>query len=166
MGKQVTLLQVFAASPGDVSEEREALDFVIREFNLTQSDRTGVRLELLRWETHAVPGVGTDPQAVINEELGDNYDIFIGILSTRFGSATPRAGSGTDEEFERAYARFQQHPEQLRIMFYFKDPVIKASEIDLDQYALVKAFQKRLGERGYTSPLAQLKSLLRWFVYT
>jgi hypothetical protein len=148
MGKQVTLLQLFAASPSDVAEEREALDFVIRELNQIQSDKTGIRLELIRWETHAIPGMGTDPQALINEELGDDYDIFIGILSTRFGSATPRAGSGTDEEFERAYARFRQNPEQLRIMFYFKDPVIKASEIDLDQYALVKTFQKKLGEKG------------------
>jgi hypothetical protein len=148
MGRQVTLLQVFAASPGDVSEERDALDSVIRELNQTQSDKTGIRLELIRWETHAVPSMGTDPQAVINEELADKYDIFIGILSTRFGSATPRAGSGTEEEFERAYARFLKHPDQLKIMFYFKDPVIKASEIDLNQYALVKAFQKKLGEKG------------------
>ena len=148
MGQQVTLLKVFAASPGDVSEEREALDSVIRELNQTRSDKTDVRLELIRWETHAIPGIGTDPQAVINEELGDTYDIFIGILSTRFGSATPRAGSGTAEEFQRAHTRFQQHPEQLRIMFYFKDPLVKASEIDLEQYALVKAFQKELGEKS------------------
>jgi hypothetical protein len=148
MGKQVTILKVFVASPGDLSEERAALDAVIRELNQTQSDRTGVYLDLIRWETHAVPGMGTDAQAVVNESLGDEYDIFIGILSTRFGSATPRAGSGTEEEFERAYTRFNKNPEQLRIMFYFKDPVIKASEIDLGQYALVRAFQEKLGEKG------------------
>jgi hypothetical protein len=33
-------------------------------------------------------------------------------------------------------------------MFYFKDPELKASEIDLDQYKRVKEFMKKLGEKG------------------
>lgn len=112
------------------------------------SESTGGHLELIKWETHAVPGFGSDPQAVINEQIGGTYDIFIGMLATKFGSPTPRAGSGTQEEFDRAYERFNKNPGELRIMFYFKDPEVKASELNLDEYKRVRDFQAKLGETG------------------
>jgi hypothetical protein len=61
------------------------------------------------------------------KQIGDKYDIFIGMLSTKFGSRTPRAGSGTEEEFNRGYGRFIKNPNELRIVFYFKDPELRAS---------------------------------------
>src|SRR5829696_6146577 len=137
MGRPATILKVFVASPSDLADERAAVDSVARELNQTQSERTGAFLDVVKWETHGLPGVGKDPQSLVSESIGDNYDIFIGILSTRFGTSTPRALSGTEEEFERAYARYGDNPEQLRIMFYFKDPQIKPSELDLDQYTRV-----------------------------
>jgi len=35
-----------------------------------------------------VPGVGPDAQAVINNQVGEDYDIYIGILGHRFGTQT------------------------------------------------------------------------------
>jgi hypothetical protein len=139
---------VFVASPKDVAEERACLEDVVREINLTWSKNLGIRLELIKWETHAFPGVGTDPQAVINEQIGNDYDIFIGIIWTRFGTPTERADSGTAEEFNRAYKRFRENPDQLRIMFYFKDAPIAPSELDPDQLALIREFREQLGEKG------------------
>ena len=66
----------------------------------------------------------------------------------RFGSPTGRAGSGTAEEFYRARNRYQNDPNQVRIMFYFKDAPISPSDLDPDQLASMKAFQKELGEKG------------------
>lgn len=148
MGRQTTILQVFIASPNELKSERIALDSVIRELNQMHSESTGAYLELIKWETHAVPGFGSDPQAVITEQIADKYDIFIGMLATRFGSPTPRAGSGTVEEFERAYDRFIKNRDELRIMFYFKDPEVRASEIDLTEYKRVRDFKEKLGEKG------------------
>ena len=148
MAKLVTVLRVFVASPSDVSDERAALENVVRELNSTWGESFGVKLELVKWETHAYPGVASDAQEVINTQIGDDYDIFVGILSTRFGSPTTRALSGTAEEFNRAYYRFQQNPTSLRVMFYFKDSVGRFSDLDLNQYGLVKEFQKSLGEKG------------------
>ena len=148
MAKLVTVLRVFVASPSDVSDERAALENVVRELNSTWGESFGVNLELVKWETHAYPGVASDAQEVINTQIGDDYDIFVGILSTRFGSPTTRALSGTAEEFNRAYDRFQQNPTTLRVMFYFKDSVGRFSDLDLNQYGLVKEFQKSLGEKG------------------
>jgi len=143
-----TVLQVFVASPADVSEERSLLEEIIRELNITWSKTLGIRLDLVRWETHAYPDVAMDAQAVINKQIPDDHDVFIGIMWSRFGTPTGRSGSGTTEEFERAYDRHRDRPESLTIMFYFKDTPISPTKIDIDQLSRVNGFRNRLGEMG------------------
>jgi len=146
--RKVMLIRVFVASPTDVAEERDLLEDIVKELNLTWGKNFPFRLELVRWETHAYPSIGTDPQAVVNDQIGEGYDIFVGVLWARFGTPTPRSGSGTEEEFERAHARWREDPNQVRVMFYFKDAAISPSEIDPDQLSKVKAFRDRLGNEG------------------
>jgi len=143
-----TVLQVFVASPGDVADEREVLESVVAELNRTWSKSLGVRLELLRWETSTRPGIGSEPQDVINSQIGDEYDVFIGILWGRIGTPTSKADSGTLEEFERARVRWEADPRSVEIMVYFKDKAIKPSEIDGDQNNLVQTFKRSLGNEG------------------
>ena len=137
---------VLAASPSDLEPERTQLEEVVRELNLSLSP--GSRLELVRWETHGFPGVGDDPQDVLNRELPDDPDIFIGLMWTRYGTATNRAGSGTEEEFKKALERYRQDPDSVRIMFYFKDAPLAPSDIDPDQLRRVASFRKSLGAEG------------------
>lgn len=150
MPRTEIVLRVFSASPDDVADDRAVLDEVIRELNDTWSKSLGVRLEYVGWETHAYPAVGSDPQAVINDEIGEDYDIFVGMLWTRFGTPTPRGKSGTAEEFERAYERFRRDPSKVHIMVYFKDAPLNVSPtaLDLDQLRAVKEFRGSLGEMG------------------
>jgi len=100
------------------------------------------------WETHAYPGVGSYPQDVINEQIGDDYDIFIGIMWERFGTPTRRAQSGTEEEFDRVYKRFEEDPKQIRIMIYFKDSRITDRKSKSDPLMKIKEFREKLGEKG------------------
>jgi hypothetical protein len=100
MAKRPTILQVFVASPGDVADERAVLNDLVNEFNITWGDTHNVRLEILKWETHSRPGIGPGPQELINQQLGDTYDIFVGIMWGRFGTPTNVAESGTEEEFQ------------------------------------------------------------------
>ena len=148
MPRSETVLQVFVASPGDVADEREVLESVVAELNRTWSKSLGVRLELLRWETSTRPGIGSEPQDVINSQIGDEYDVFIGILWGRIGTPTSKADSGTLEEFERARVRWEADPRSVEIMVYFKDKAIKPSEIDGDQNNLVQTFKRSLGNEG------------------
>jgi hypothetical protein len=150
MARTETVLRVFVASPSDVSQEVATIEAVIKELNATSTRHIGVRLEMVTWQTDVLPGVSTDTQAVINEQIGEDYDIFIGILWSRFGNATPRAGSGTEEEFERAYARYQQQPKHLRIMIYFKRSAISPDNIEPEQFGAVECFRKRLREEKGT----------------
>jgi hypothetical protein len=157
------IYSIFVASPDDVSEEREVLEDVIRELNKSAK---GYRFDLLRWETDAFPGVGDDPQQVISEAIGNQYDILLGILWTRLGTPTARYASGTVEEFERAYARLKEDQQPVRIMLYFKDAPVALSKLDPKQLTALTEFRESLHKKGClywtfhsTEELAQLVRL-------
>ena len=148
MPRNEQVVVVLVASPSDLELERNRLEDLIRELNLTWSQSLSLRLDLVRWETHGYPGIGQDPQDVLNRELPDEPDIFIGLMWSRYGTETGRAGSGTEEEFNRALGRYRQDPESVRIMFYFKDAPLAPSNIDLDQLGRVTRFRDSLGSEG------------------
>ncbi len=148
MPRKEHVFSVFVGSPEDVQEERERLEEIIRELNVTWSRTLGMRLELVRWETHAYPAIGQDAQSVINEQIPQDYDLFIGIMWCRYGTPTGRAGSGTIEEFEMAVKRFTADKESVKLMFYFKDTPIPPSTLDPEQLAQVSNFKKSLSSEG------------------
>lgn len=108
----------------------------------------GICLEPIRWESHCYPSVGNDSQAVINEELGDEYDVFVGIFWKNSGTPTPRAQSGTIDEFEKAYARWSRTRKSPQIMIYFRDGPTSLSEVDENQLLLIRNFRERLKPMG------------------
>jgi hypothetical protein len=107
MPRNLQQLRIFLASPSDVQPERLRVEKVVREMNLTLSNQ-GLQLELLRWETHTFPDFGEYPQTVIQDQIGSDYDIFVGVLWSRIGTPTPRYPSGTLEEFDTAYQNGKQ----------------------------------------------------------
>ncbi|MFA4902716.1 MAG: DUF4062 domain-containing protein [Desulfobaccales bacterium] len=164
MPRDENVITVFVASPADVAEERAALEDVIRELNITWSKTLGLRLELVRWETNAYPDFGEDAQNVVNRQIGDDYDIIVGIMWARYGTPTKRSGSGTEEEFHRAFDRYKEGS-NIKIMFYFKDTPISPSKLDHDQLRLVSEFKAQLGNKGGLywefSTLEEFQSLIR-----
>ena len=149
MPRDETIISVFVASPSDVSEERDRLESIIEEINSTHARRTGIRLELLRWERDASPGFDEDAQAVINAEIPQDYDIFVGIFWHRIGTPTKRAKSGTVEEFHLAKARHDKDANNLRLMLYFKDaPPLTMKDFNPDQYKGVIDFRSQVHEAG------------------
>ena len=149
MPRNATILTIFVASPTDVSEERELLDRIVARTNSLLARITPVRLELLRWERDTSPAFGKDPQSVINKQIPQDFDIFIGIMWHRIGNATARAESGAIEEYELAKARYDKNPNSVRLMMYFKDALPAAmSDIDANQYQRVAAFRSRVGSEG------------------
>ena len=137
----------FIASPGDTMEERNACEEVFEDINSGLGKILGIRLSSLRWEKDIYPGVGEYGQQVINKQINDNYDLFIGIMKTRFGTPTPQAESGTEEEFDIAYERWE-NGEIDNIFFFFGNPIMPINEIDPIQYQKVLGFKKRIGEQG------------------
>lgn len=107
-------------------------------------------LQSRRWELDAVPTLGDRPQAIVNKQLVDEADILIAVFSTRLGSPTGVAASGTVEEIERlrsmnkpVFVYFSKapvprdhDPEQLRLLNRYKHELSVAGlyfEFDSDE---------------------------------
>ena len=148
MPRNEEIYQVFLATPSDLADEREIVETTIDSINSLWRKRQEKSLELLDWEKSTYPSVGEDAQDVINQQIGDDYDIFIGIMWTRFGTPTNRADSGTQEEFKIALSKYKSSGKP-HIMFYFKTKGPNdLNSLDLDQLQKVKEFKKNLQSRG------------------
>lgn len=137
---QKKIIKCFIASPGDTIKERNICEKVFTEINTGIGIPYGFELKSLRWENDVHPGIGVDGQDVINRQIEGKYDLFIGIMYTRFGSLTNRAESGTVEEFNSAYEKAKEL-KTMEIMFYFNDQPTSPSKIDWEQYSKVQKFR-------------------------
>src|SRR5688572_4331016 len=96
----MSFIRIFVSSPGDCDEERQVLDRVVERINNDQDDNGGPRLKLFKWEVDVVPQIGRPPQTVVDDQT-PLYDIYLGIMSSRFGGDGTRE-SGTEVEFRKA----------------------------------------------------------------
>lgn len=142
-------LKLLVSSTSELEAERTLLADAVRDVNQVTERLCGVTLRVIDWRRDLVPGVSSDPQQVINAQASD-YDIYLGMFGTRFGTPTPRAGSGTEEEFNKAYSRFRADPQCLRLLFYFRAGLTgSVLNVDSEQLRRVQEFRTRLGsEKG------------------
>src|ERR1044072_3371068 len=161
MPTPVKKVRIFVASPGDVQVEREQFAKVVNELNLTLSaiaPEKEIVLELVRWETHVYLGLGKDAQEVVNQQIGE-YDIFVGMIWKRLGTPTLAAGSGTEEEFQRAYSIWQKD-KTLPVLFYFCQqsfPPPRTKE-EVEQLGKVVDFRDELMKKGLVADYADHES--------
>ncbi len=135
---------LFVSSPSDVAEERQVVKDVVQQVNALRAHRSNSILKTLTWEDDVVPKFGKKPQEIINDALNGQYDIFLGFMCARFGTATENAGSGTEEEFRIAYKAKIKSPDKLEVLFYFKDARHSKDTPVGSQLAKVDAFKKAL----------------------
>jgi len=147
MVSALTQVSVFLASPSDVASEREIIADEVDKWNKRFGSLRGIHFDLKRWETHTVPSIGAEAQDVINKQIDDNYDLFIGIFWTRMGTPTIKAVSGTVEEYQRAYRRYKDG-ENIQIAFYFKNAPAPMKLIVPDQISELQNFQVQLQSDG------------------
>ena len=122
------------------------MERVVSSLNRTIGDSESVLIDLIRWETHAWPGFGSDAQDVINREI-EPGDVFVGVLWRRIGSPTQRAISGTVEEFERAHELWLRTGRPTMMLYFSTTPFYPSHE-DLTQFRSVLDFKDRLREKG------------------
>lgn len=156
-------INIFLASPQDVQKERSIVADIIHTLNRTVANKRGIVLDFLGWEV-AVPDMGP-PQSVINKQLSE-YDVFIGIMWKRFGTATHVAGSGTEEEFNRAYEAWSQTRSLPRILFYFSERAIPfpMNIEEVNQLRKVLEFKERVMALGLCSTYQGIDKF-KWLVH-
>jgi len=109
---------VFIASPGDVPNVRSSVRHAVERINKLVAKDNGFLLEPIGWEDIPI-GRRQRTQEIINSYV-DAASIFIGILHKRFGQPTGVAESGTEEEYNRIVARWENEDKKPEILMYFK----------------------------------------------
>lgn len=163
MPKRTKTFTVVVSSPSDMDTERAIVDEVVDELNRTWKGSRNVRLESFLWERDVSAGMGEDPQSVIDDEMPDEYDIYLGLLWKRFGEPTHGYGSGTESEYRDALERWEEDPSSVDIMFYFKDTNLPR-DVDPEQLQAVNEFRNEVEEKGITKSFRtpeELRSQLR-----
>ena len=144
----VRIVRVFVSSPGDCEAERVVLDEVVQRINETPPT-AGVRVELFKWERNVAPQIGPPAQKVVDDQT-PACGIYLGIMRHRFGTPTGKHGSGTEKEFRDSLKRWAKLGEPW-ILFYFSDEPVNPAQLDLAQYAKVRAFRDELKVKGLSA---------------
>jgi hypothetical protein len=147
MPRNAKVFDVFLSTPSDVFSEKKFAIEIVNEWNATRGRISNVHFQILTWENVVSSSVSDRPQSVINQQIGDSYDMYLGIMWHRFGTPTGVAESGTVEEFDRALDRFR-NGENLRLAMLFKTSSDTIDNIDGIQLNKVKEFKERFGNEG------------------
>lgn len=150
MARTLEEIRLFAASPSDVQREREeGVRRVVDEINLEIAARQNL---VIRPATvgDVSPDLGR-AQEVVLDQIGD-FDIFVGIMGSHFGSPTGRYASGTQEEFYTAYNSWKMTRTRPRVMFYFRQSLdrMPGSEEEVAQLGEVVKFRREIDQLGMT----------------
>lgn len=174
MPQQASVVSVFLASPGDLVQERDVIAQMISSMNLELS-RSGVVIQLRRWESLPPGASSRDPQDVVNRQADiPGVDIFLGLMWRRGGSPTTVAESGTIEEYRIAVAAWREK-QSPQIALYFR-PFEQTGALTIEeqrQRDVVAAFRKEVSElhlcktlpdRGHDAMERMLRTDLRQMV--
>lgn len=144
MPRDMRVLSIFVASPGGVSEERDAVEAVAARLNSSIGRIQNININVRRYE-HLIGNVG-NPQEQINTHADDS-DVFIGIVHRRWGSDTGNGfDSGFNEEFSRALRRWQQSGAP-RIGLFFKEVDAESIRDPGEQLQKVLNFKREIEEQ-------------------
>ena len=142
MSYDARVFNVMIASPSDVASERSIVRDVIYDWNAVHSEREGIVLLPVGWESHSSPEMGGRPQEIINRQTVDKCDLLVGIFGTRLGTDTGEYESGTIEEIEKHVALGKP------AMVYFSKQLGDSDGFDKDQYAQLEELRQDYESRG------------------
>ena len=142
MSYDARVFTVLVASPGDVQEERQAIADIIHEWNNLNSRDRSIVLLPLRWETHAHPEMGAEPQSIINRQIVNECDMAVGVFWTRLGTPTATAESGSAEEISRVGESGKP------VMMYFSNAPVPPRDLDLNELARLREYRTQHYPQG------------------
>lgn len=142
MPRSAQVFDVLIASPSDTGNERDTVEEAISRWNADNSRATGIALQPRRWETHTHPDLGERPQAIVNQQIVDGTDIVVAVFSTKLGTATGEAISGTVEEIERC------HKAGAKVMVYFSDAAVERDVAMSEHFQRLEMYRKKLRQQA------------------
>lgn len=142
MPQPVAIYKCLLISPSDLEHERDLVDQAIRGWNAHNGESLQARVEVVRWEVHARPQMGAEPQSILNEQILAPCDFGIALFWSRLGSPTETYESGSVEEIERLLASGKE------VMIYFCDRPVTQSAASDPQFQRLQDAKTKLRRRG------------------
>jgi hypothetical protein len=117
-----TVVPLFISSAADCAEEKVAIMRAVGAYNQIAVENLGLEVSAFAQEDlYAGPAnPGEYAQQVANRQLVD-YEIYVGVWRERLGTPTPIASSGTMEELQKAFERYEL-TRRPWVMAYFWRP--------------------------------------------
>ncbi len=131
-------LCIFLGFPRDMEPALKKLKGVVAQLNAGLAANCGIILDLKSWH-QVMPGMGSPQQVILNQIPISQWDIFIGVVGSRFGTPSGGFASGTEEEFRLAYQCWKEKGKP-NIMFYRCVKPIDPKMTDPDQLKKVHDF--------------------------
>ncbi len=147
MPRRALEFRVVVASPSDVFETRKVIFNAIGELNRILEVQNAT-IRGLGWEEYASPGISSEAQQVINEQILRDYDILVAIFGTKLGSPTKSESSGTVEEIEHAISKQNSEMGKHRVQVYFCDKIESLSAVSVDELKRLADYRESLNARG------------------
>lgn len=143
MPSTATVYRALIASPSDVEAERDAAKDVIMRWNAANSQRRGVVIEPVLWETHVAKDLGDTPQNIISDQIIDVCDFAIGIFWSRIGTPTDDEPGGAVEEIKTM--AFENGKPAI-VGFCNRD--IPRDRLDIEQIQKLDEFEQKCENEG------------------
>lgn len=153
MPKQVVEYKCLLMSPSDVSEERDSLTSLVASWNAQVGLGLDARVELVRWESHAVPDMSMPAQEAINTQLLKDCDFGIAVFWSNLGTATAKHPSGSVEEI------FELLQKEARVLVYFCNRPIPQAALRDDQFVKLQETKKSFTEQGLYAEYSDVANL-------
>ncbi|MEE2033640.1 hypothetical protein [Rhodococcus chondri] len=154
MGFDAHVLKVMISTPGDTTDEVEAVSKALHGWNGSRAEGAQTVLLPRFWKADAVPTLNASGgQSVINSQLVDDADIVVALFDSRLGQATDNAVSGTAEEIERAAEGGKP------VHVYFSDEPIDRKNADYAELGRLQKFREELQGKGLLGVYADLNDL-------
>ena len=164
MPKEINEIRVFISCPGDVNPEKQIVRSVCDSISRIYGESRNIKVKPLDWENDIIPEItGEGAQSVIDTQLEDyDYDIYIGILWTRFGDQMNNCRTPTEWEFECAFNRMRATG-RPKIQFYFKtEEIFPRNSYEANQISeIIKFKEERLQSTGYYKNFKQKEDFQR-----
>lgn len=127
MKRQLKYIVIFTSCSPELKKEQIALWEILEELKTVWKQKRGISLI---FNTHQEASL--DPTII-------KYDIFIGVIWTHFSPSSYPHGSGTFDDFHKAYQRYLQ-PNPAKVIFFVKDYPLPPSKIDAERLCQFKKF--------------------------
>ncbi|MBY0345747.1 MAG: hypothetical protein K2P98_02640, partial [Neisseriaceae bacterium] len=114
----------------------------IGKWNELHTEKHGIVMQAIGWDSHSYPSMAYTPQEVINQQVLDDADLLIGIFWSRIGRPTENHESGTVEEIHRHLSA-----EKPTMLFFSSEP-IPESHVSSEQLTKLKKYKEEYKQKG------------------